>query len=156
MEVNLLSSNSSWNPVTYINNEFGCSVYITSISSFFPCSFFTYVFPLHYLSTSSRLIVPCPHLKLVLKTTLIAYICLVIKVIVVKLHRLPDLHGSRNPQKVQEEYDGGKLLIMAFVSLVSEGELEVPGVSLEARNAAEEASETLAKQSLDGITTVQL
>ena len=141
MEVNLLSSSSSWNPVTYTNNGFGHSVYITSISSFFfSCSFFTYVFPLHYLSASSRLIVPCPHLKLVLKTTLIAYICLVIKVVAVKLRRLPDPHGSRNPQKVQEEDNGGKLLIMVFVSLVSEGGLEVPGVSLEARNAAEEAA----------------
>jgi hypothetical protein len=133
------------------------AVFISQASAhFFPLQFLYICIPTSHLSTSPRLIVPCPYLKLVLKTTLIAYICLVIKVVAVKLRRLPDPHGSRNPQKVQEEYNGGKLLIVAFVSLVSEGGLEVPGISLEARNAAEEASETLAKQSLDGITTVQL
>jgi hypothetical protein len=123
---------------------------------FFSCSFFTYVFPLHYLSTSSRLIVSCHHPNLVLKTTLLAYICLVIKVVAVKLHRLPNPHGSRNPQKIKDGYNnGGNFLIMVFLSLVSEGGLEVPGISIEARNTAEEANETLTTRSLDGMTTVQ-
>jgi hypothetical protein len=64
-----------------------------------------------------------------------------IEVVTVKLCCLPNPPDLCGPQKVQEGYDGGKLLMMLSLSFISEAKLEVPGISIEVCTAAEEPNE---------------